>query len=924
MKGKIVMEVPPDFDWKMYLELNEDITKYPHYTTQTGAISHWKLYGSKEGRPYKKSQIRKPISIPDLSPEPEIFVETKNNVVEKLNNSKKLLTIVIPNKMGQTPHLTINSLYKQTFTNFDIIVVNDNDGNANAARNRGLSHVETPYVLFSDNDIEWEPDAIESMLVCLEENKNVSFAYGHWELKNKIKSNKEWNVDDLYKNNYISMMSVVRTAHHPGFDENIKRFQDWDVWLTMAKENRIGKYIGKKIFTTPFRTDGITQNSTNTIELEKIVRNKHFLNDIQTLTPDVVEKYYSIVIPTMWLSDKLEKMLKIYENSIYVKEVILIDNDPTNKIDLSEFTKVRYYTKGKNIYVNPSWNWGYSLSNYELILANDDIIINNLDDVLNLFSKSDCDIIGLDVSKNSNDLKIEYITKFPEKSFGCFMYIKKYVYIPDQLKIWYGDKILFDVNKTRGVLKNPYITTDKSTTINSNMSLFRENVGRKDIMEYEMLHMRHEKLNIIVRTSNRPQYFYRCIESIKKYNPDAKIHVTIDDINDLEYVRKYSDGLDYSYYLIDKDVVSEICKKTPIERKSFIFNYYANIVKPFLNGWCVFLDDDDEFLMSLDFEKDKSHIYLFKVDVTTKVVPTPRNFGNTPVLNDISGLGIMFHSSQMVDWTPQRGGDYAFISEMYEKYPALWKDEIISKVQLAPHFGKTGDLKDKRISVNMATYPPRKETLIKCIKNLLKIDIIDVIRVYLNEYDEVPDDLPKHYKITYLLGKKNLKDSGKFYWSGERRDEYYFTVDDDLIYPKSYFIEHLLLLKQYGNEIFVSLHGKVMSEKPKVFNDITESYHCLREVKENAWINNCGTGVLLFDNSKYEIPIEMFKYHGMADLWVSTYCQKNKIPILCRKHKIDELEYMDNEDTLFDRRDEMKSEHRKVLDLVNKWVLYKK
>lgn len=85
------MEVPPDFDWRMYLELNEDITKYPHYTTQTGAISHWKQYGRKEGRPYKRTQVKRLISTPVPTPEPEIFVETKTINDISINEKNKIV-----------------------------------------------------------------------------------------------------------------------------------------------------------------------------------------------------------------------------------------------------------------------------------------------------------------------------------------------------------------------------------------------------------------------------------------------------------------------------------------------------------------------------------------------------------------------------------------------------------------------------------------------------------------------------------------------------------------------------------------------------------------------------------------------------------------------------------------------------------------
>ena len=49
------MNLPSDFNWKKYLELNEDLSNHPNYSTQQGAISHWKHYGYDEGRPYKST-----------------------------------------------------------------------------------------------------------------------------------------------------------------------------------------------------------------------------------------------------------------------------------------------------------------------------------------------------------------------------------------------------------------------------------------------------------------------------------------------------------------------------------------------------------------------------------------------------------------------------------------------------------------------------------------------------------------------------------------------------------------------------------------------------------------------------------------------------------------------------------------------------
>lgn len=191
---------------------------------------------------------------------------------------------------------------------------------------------------------------------------------------------------------------------------------------------------------------------------------------------------FSIVIPTMWKSDYLLKMIPIYEKSFFVKEIIIIDNDHVNKIDLSIYSKIIYYTEFKNIFVNPAWNIGHKLSNYKLIIANDDIYIPNLDEVLNIINKSDYDIIGLDWNDKEN-LKIEKIDEFRKNGFGCFMYIKKYTMIPEEFKIFRGDFWLFKNSIKRGILSNPLLGGEIGKTRKSNSEF--HNIGVNDLEIYD-------------------------------------------------------------------------------------------------------------------------------------------------------------------------------------------------------------------------------------------------------------------------------------------------------------------------------------------------------------------------------------------------------------------------------------------------------
>jgi glycosyltransferase involved in cell wall biosynthesis len=228
------------------------------------------------------------------------------------------------------------------------------------------------------------------------------------------------------------------------------------------------------------------------------------------------------------------------------------------------------------------------------------------------------------------------------------------------------------------------------------------------------------------------------------------------------------------------------------------------------------------------------------------------------------------------------------------------------------------DQKKTIVSVNIATYPPRIECLKKLITHLLKIKLIDRIRVYLNEYTEIPAFL-QHPKITAYIGE-NRKDSGKFFWAQDYKDEIYFTLDDDLLPVPEYFQCHIDLLNEYDGSVFITLHGKVLRPNPSSFTDHTEKYHCLYPVFENHFVNLPGTGVMAFDNLNYKIP-DIFHHDGMADLWIAKYCQQNKIPCIVRAHD-DELEliYTGN-DTLWNKHSKMKRQHAEILNSIT-WKLY--
>jgi glycosyltransferase involved in cell wall biosynthesis len=188
-----------------------------------------------------------------------------------------LLSVIIPVRSGGSPRVTLESLARQTKPDFEVIVSWDERGNASWARNRGAELARSPYLLFADDDIQWEPGALWVMLNALIAHPEAAYVYGSYEMGGRIQCDVPFNAARLRQHNYISTMTLMHRSAFPGFDENIQRLQDWDLWLTMLEQGHVGHYCGQLIFRTELK-NGITQNGRlGYDDAARIVRAKHNL-----------------------------------------------------------------------------------------------------------------------------------------------------------------------------------------------------------------------------------------------------------------------------------------------------------------------------------------------------------------------------------------------------------------------------------------------------------------------------------------------------------------------------------------------------------------------------------------------------------------------------------------------------------------------
>ena len=189
-----------------------------------------------------------------------------------MSEQKPLISIIIP--VYNRADVFIRSLHSavaQDYPNTEIIIVDDgsepaitlpfelknkniplyrqlNQG-AGSARNFGFSKSTGQYVLFWDADLMAKPFMVSRLIKALQNNTGTSYAYSDFYLGKKLMRAKPFSGADLKKINFISANILIKREDFYGFDITLKKFQDWDLCLTLLEKNKTGMYVPESLFT---------------------------------------------------------------------------------------------------------------------------------------------------------------------------------------------------------------------------------------------------------------------------------------------------------------------------------------------------------------------------------------------------------------------------------------------------------------------------------------------------------------------------------------------------------------------------------------------------------------------------------------------------------------------------------------------------
>lgn len=202
---------------------------------------------------------------------------------------------------------------------------------------------------------------------------------------------------------------------------------------------------------------------------------------------------------------------------------------------------------------------------------------------------------------------------------------------------------------------------------------------------------------------------------------------------------------------------------------------------------------------------------------------------------------------------------------------------------------------------NVATYK-RDEFLFKTIDSIY--NQADEINIALNSHVEIPFKLLNDSKINCFITDNSIGDGFKFYRLNESNG-YYFTIDDDLIYPPDYSQYLIDRYQYYGGQYIVSLHGRTFLQYPvqSYYRSTHHNNRCLGTVLNDVFVHFGGTGVMMFHTDLLKFDYKDIKHANMADIWIGKFAAEKDIKIVCLAHNQGYLGYQSEigSDTIFDK-----------------------
>ncbi|QGA81060.1 glycosyltransferase family 2 protein [Candidatus Nanohalobium constans] len=196
-------------------------------------------------------------------------------------------SVIVPTyKRDEKLERALESIISQTYTDFELIVVddnpeqedkekvkeivesldkdidlerhiNDNAQGVSSARNLGIQNASGKYIAFLDDDDEWKPEKLEKEAEDFKQNNydavySAIEAYRDGEVQDIVRKEEKLGLEQILERDKIGSPSKVSVKKEVleeinGFDEDIPSGEDWDLWIRLIENEAEFGYINEPL-----------------------------------------------------------------------------------------------------------------------------------------------------------------------------------------------------------------------------------------------------------------------------------------------------------------------------------------------------------------------------------------------------------------------------------------------------------------------------------------------------------------------------------------------------------------------------------------------------------------------------------------------------------------------------------------------------
>ena len=360
---------------RSYLDANPDVKR-----ARLNPLIHYIRYGRKENRPVypvltqAEKNARRSVKRMVSRRRANWDEEAEQHLISQLaaiedRDAPTLVSIIMPTKdRAYCIEKAIRSVFAQTHSNFELIVVDDGStdntsevvgafsdarikyiknsecGGVSKARNIGLKAARGEWTFFLDSDNAWRPNMIEFMLKHARQSR-VSAGHSAANLLDDQGARRavlyaHFDFESCLQENFVDLncFFVRRAGRFKDvlFDENLRRLVDWDYILRIAAHTRVVglPYVGVDYY------DGSNARISNLEHVEACAlselvthvrsRAKSYLMKAETIKD--AASYTLAVVLHVFHADRVDECLQYLKNIDFEFDLFI-----TTSLDESDF-----------------------------------------------------------------------------------------------------------------------------------------------------------------------------------------------------------------------------------------------------------------------------------------------------------------------------------------------------------------------------------------------------------------------------------------------------------------------------------------------------------------------------------------------------------------------------------------------------------